>query len=74
VNSRYPIEDSLLYKKYKEDTEHIHKNRWYMSERLGYDVGLERAMLDWIIYHKQKNNLKTELDYTSISVHASASL
>ena len=74
MSSRYPVETSLLYKKYIEDTEHIHKNKWYMSERLGYDVGMERAMLDWIIYHKQKNNLKIAPAYTTISVHASASL
>jgi hypothetical protein len=74
VNDRYPVEDSLLYKKYREDVDHIHKNKWYMSERVGYDVGYERAMLNWLLYHKQRKSLKTESMYTSMMIHASASL
>lgn len=30
-----------------------------MSERAGYDVGMERALLDWVIHHK-KDYLKTK--------------
>lgn len=43
------IEETLLYKKYKEEREHILRNKWYMSERAGRDVGYERALLDWLL-------------------------
>lgn len=43
------IEDTLLYKKYMEQREHVLKNKWYMSERAGRDVGYEKALLNWII-------------------------
>ena len=56
---RFPIENSLIYKKYKEERKHIERNKWYMSERKGADVGFEKALLDWII------NKKTYLSYTS---------
>jgi len=43
------LENTLLYKKFAEEREHILKNKWYMSERAGRDVGFERALLDWMI-------------------------
>jgi hypothetical protein len=47
------IEDTLLYKKYVEEREHILKNKWYMSERVGRDVGYEKALLDWMLNKKE---------------------
>jgi len=50
------IENTLLYKKYHEEREHILRNKWYMSERKGIDVGYEKALLDWIINKKKYLN------------------
>jgi hypothetical protein len=46
------LEDTLLYKKFAEEREHILRNKWYMSERVGKDVGYERALLDWVLNKK----------------------
>lgn len=54
------IEDTLLYKKYMEEREHILKNKWYMSERSGRDVGYERALLNWLINKKLYMQLEGE--------------
>lgn len=51
------VEETLLYKKYKAEIDHIQKNKWYMSERFGKDVGYEKALLDWIINKKKYLNL-----------------
>ena len=51
------IEDTLLYKKYKEELNHIQKNKWFMSERAGRDIGFEKALLDWIINKKKYLNI-----------------
>lgn len=48
------VEGSNLYKRFQEEREHILKNKWYMSEKEGKDVGFERALLDWIFYKKHK--------------------
>ena len=53
MKEEFNLEGTLLYKKYKEEHEHILRNKWYMSERCGYDVGMERALLDWIINKKK---------------------
>jgi hypothetical protein len=47
------IEQTLLYKKYMEQREHVLRNKWFMSERVGKDVGYEKALLDWLI-NKEK--------------------
>jgi len=50
---KFKVEDTILYKKYKEESDHIQRNRWYMSERKGEDVGTERALLDWMLNKKE---------------------
>ena len=44
-----------------EEREHILRNKWYMSERSGKDVGYERALLDWILNKKEYLNFKTDM-------------
>jgi hypothetical protein len=46
------IEQTILVKKRREELEHINKNKWYMSERLGKDVGWEKALFDWLLNKK----------------------
>jgi len=46
------IKKSDLYKRFSEEREEILKNKWYMSEREGKDVGFERALLDWVCHHR----------------------
>jgi hypothetical protein len=56
------IENTLLYKKYVEEREHILKNKWFMSERAGCDVGYEKALLDWILNKKKYLGLQSTRD------------
>ncbi|RFC42843.1 MAG: Universal stress protein family protein, partial [Verrucomicrobia bacterium] len=35
------------------EREEILKHKWLESERLGYDIGFERALLDWIRKHRE---------------------
>jgi len=48
------VKNSDLYKRFQEEREHILRNKWFMSEREGKDVGFERALLDWVFNHKSK--------------------
>lgn len=52
--------NSKLYKEFLAEREEILKNKWYMSERAGHDVGFERALLDWTMHFR--NNWKKERD------------
>ena len=44
--------NSSLYQEFLAEREEILKHKWLESERLGYDIGFERALLDWIRKHR----------------------
>ena len=46
------VKQSSLYQEFLADREEILKHKWIESERLGYDIGFERALLDWIRKHR----------------------
>jgi hypothetical protein len=51
--SREFVKQSSLYQEFLAEREEILKHKWLESERLGYDIGFERALLDWIRKHRE---------------------
>lgn len=51
--------NSELYKKYLEVREHILKNKWYMSERAGRDVGFESALVNYYAFHHNQDQVNS---------------
>ncbi|MFP4166754.1 MAG: hypothetical protein ACLFUF_06255 [Opitutales bacterium] len=47
-------ERSSLYREFLEEREEILRHKWLESEKLGWDIGFERALLDWIRKHRDK--------------------
>ena len=49
-------EDSLknlsVYREFLAEREEILRHKWLESEKVGYDIGLESALIDWIIRHR----------------------
>jgi hypothetical protein len=52
VTSREFVKQSSLYQEFLAEREEILRHKWLESERLGYDIGFERALLDWIRKHR----------------------
>ena len=48
------FQKSSLYQNYKAELDEINKHKWIESEKVGYDIGFEKALLDWVMYHKKK--------------------
>ena len=48
------VKNTNLYKRFLEERDHILKNKWYLSEKEGKDVGFERALLDWVCNFRTK--------------------
>ncbi|MDD3179218.1 MAG: hypothetical protein PHQ04_02575 [Opitutaceae bacterium] len=48
------VKRSSLYQEFLAEREEILKHKWLESERLGYDIGFERALLDWIRKHRDR--------------------
>ncbi|HAM72867.1 MAG TPA: hypothetical protein DCM86_14600 [Verrucomicrobiales bacterium] len=48
------VKNSSLYREFQAEREEILKHKWLESEKMGYDIGFERALTDWIIKHRAK--------------------
>jgi hypothetical protein len=46
------VQNSVLYKEFLAEREEILKHKWIESEKLGSDIGFEKALLDWIVKHR----------------------
>ena len=44
---------SSLYKEFLAEREEILKHKWIESEKAGYDIGFERALMGWIRNHRK---------------------
>jgi hypothetical protein len=53
ATNREFVKQSSLYQEFLAEREEILKHKWLESERLGYDIGFERALLDWIRKHRE---------------------
>ena len=47
------VKNSTLYREFQAEREEILKHKWIESEKVGYDIGFERALLDWIRKHRE---------------------
>ena len=46
------VKNSVLYKEFLAEREEILRHKWIESEKAGYDIGFERALLDWIVKYR----------------------
>lgn len=53
-DSRDFFKSSALYQEFLLEREEILKHKWIESEKVGYDIGFERALLDWIVNHRAR--------------------
>ena len=52
-SSREFVKQSILYQEFLAEREEVLRHKWLESERLGHDIGFERALLDWIRKHRE---------------------
>jgi len=48
------VAKSTLYQEFLAERNEIMRHKWLLSEKLGYDVGFEYALLDWIRHHREQ--------------------
>ena len=46
------VKNSVLYREFLAEREQILVHKWLESEKVGHDIGFERALLDWIVKHR----------------------
>jgi hypothetical protein len=52
ADSKNVVMNSALYREFLAEREEILRHKWIESEKAGYDIGFERALLDWIVKHR----------------------
>ena len=60
-------ERSSFYKRQVDEIHEVEKHKWFESEKVGYDIGGNAAMLDWMRKYRKtwnrmwaENNKKSE--------------
>jgi len=66
------VKQSSLYQEFLAEREEILRHKWLESERLGYDIGFERALLDWIRKHRDGWRAHRRAMLQQQQVHAAA--
>ncbi|MEZ5405497.1 MAG: hypothetical protein R3F23_04770 [Verrucomicrobiia bacterium] len=46
------LKNSSLYREFLAEREEILKHKWIESEKVGRDVGFEKALIDWTMKHR----------------------
>jgi len=46
------LKGSRLYQEFIAEREEIMRHKWFLSEEAKYDVGFEKALLDWLVKHR----------------------
>ncbi len=52
ADSKAMVMNSALYREFLAERDEILKHKWIESEKVGHDIGFERALLDWIVKHR----------------------
>ncbi len=50
----FPIEKSSYYQAWLREQDAINTHKWFLSEKIGHDVGFAFAQWDWIWTQREK--------------------
>ena len=53
MSAKEDLEKISLYQRFMDEREEILKHKWIESEKAGYDIGFDKALIDWIINHRK---------------------
>ena len=52
LQTRDLVNKNSVFKQYMAERDEIEKHKWLESEKAGKDIGFEKALMDWISYHR----------------------
>ncbi len=64
-DAQYPLVHSTLYREFQAEKEEILRHKWIESEKAGYDIGFERALVDWITRYRSAWRRSRQLNYSN---------
>lgn len=45
------MQSTKLFQQWNQVRKAVEDHKWYESERVGHDIGWDRAYTDWLIHH-----------------------
>ncbi len=54
TGERQPRQPPLFYREFLAEREEILRNKWFLSEGAGRDVGFDVALIDWVTRHREQ--------------------
>ena len=60
------VNNSALYKEFLAERHEILCHKWIESEKAGYDIGFERALLDWVLKYRPAWREKRHSSYPAM--------
>jgi hypothetical protein len=52
ADSKELLNNSAFYKEFLAERREILCHKWIESEKAGYDIGFERALIDWVVKYR----------------------
>jgi len=50
----FSLNKSKLFQEFDAERQEIMRHKWLESEKTGKDIGFERALIDWVVNHRDK--------------------
>lgn len=63
LNRGNSIFESDLYKEFLAERDEILRHKWIESEKAGYDIGFDKALMEWIIRYRKDWRLNRKPNY-----------
>jgi hypothetical protein len=50
------VESTLLVRQWREMKQQVLLHKWYESEKVGHDIGWDRALVDWMVRYGSRSS------------------
>ena len=50
--TEFLLSNTSIYKEFMEERQEVLRHKWLESEKRGYDIGFDSALMDWIIKYR----------------------
>jgi hypothetical protein len=63
------VKHLLLYRELKAEQDEILRHKWFESEKVGHDVGIDVAVIDWKLKHGSRWRRARQQESVSLVFH-----
>lgn len=52
-STQISCERFALYRDFLEERDEIYRHKWLESEKCGYDIGFDKALIEWVLKYRR---------------------